>query len=149
MLSDNAIPDEEEVAKREGANERYHFFIRREMAFVQPKFGDCGTQHGDCFSKILLLAATDEVKRHFGEPEAIQRPVSGEFPKDDEVFHPILFYYHPAIDAEVERADVLKCSSSDQLGALLETVDIFDREVAAKERHGDVTKFVGCLGTGS
>ena len=36
----------------------------------------------------------------------------------------------------------------DQLGVLVETVVIVDCEVAAKERQGDVTKFVRYPGTG-
>ena len=43
---------------------------------------------------------------------------------------------------------MLERSSCDQLGALLETVDIVDCEMATKEREGYVAKVVCCLGTG-
>ena len=84
------------------------------------------------------------------KPEAVQRTILGKSAKDDETICPMLARKHLAVvGAEVKRADVLERSSCNQLGAFLETDNVVDREVAAKERQGDVTKVVCRQGTGA
>ena len=42
---------------------------------------------------------------------------------------------------------MLKCATSNQLSALLDTVDGVDGEVAAEEGQSNVTEFTRCLRT--
>jgi len=90
-----------------------------------------------------------EVEWDTRKPKAVQSAVSGESSEDNEVVLPISFQDRfPIVDAEVKRADMLKCAFGDQLGTLLEPVGGVDREVAAKAGKGDVAEFTRHLRTG-
>lgn len=88
---------------------------------------------------------SDEVEGYFRETKTVQSAVLRESSQNDEVRFPVLFLDHfLIIDAEVKRANMLECSFCDHKGAVLETVESIDSEMAADDRQGDTTKIMGC-----